>query len=93
MKRPVPPARVVDPGRLVRALALSVERLEPGVFRVTGGAEPHRVVARSTRWDCDCADRLVHPDVFCKHELAAKLYVHLERPILVALREAVTVAR
>jgi hypothetical protein len=40
-------------------------------FRVVGGLEPHRVLLRGTKWNCDCIDRA--KGNLCKHILAVRL--------------------
>lgn len=58
-------------GRLARAVHLSVDPLEAGVWRVTGGAEPHQVRAMGGDLDCDCVDASFGQT--CKHVLAVRL--------------------
>lgn len=59
----------IEPGRLRRALSLTVKR-EGKRHWVSGGAEEHQV--QSGR--CDCADYLNHgSDWWCKHRLAVRL--------------------
>ena len=53
--------------------ALHVEELEPGRYRVTGGAEPH-VVELTSRAECDCADYRYRRCV-CKHLTAVEHYL------------------
>lgn len=60
-----------DPYRLRRALELHVAPHPGGIFRVSGGLEPHTVRQSSTGYCCDCADRA--RDKSCKHVLAVRL--------------------
>ena len=55
--------------RLVRALALEVVALEPGMWRVDGGQAFHLVGPAG----CDCPDRAIRGPT-CKHELAVMLF-------------------
>jgi hypothetical protein len=73
----------LDPARVVRALALDVQPLGAGAWRVSGGSEPH--VVRGSR--CTCADALYRRSV-CKHVLAIHLH-RLDGRVRDALREAV----
>nr|WP_232472716.1 DEAD/DEAH box helicase [Deinococcus sp. DB0503] len=69
-RRPAPLYTVgqeVDPVRLGRAVFLHVTPLEPGRWRVTGGAAEHEVVGEN----CDCPDHA--RTRLCKHVLAVRL--------------------
>lgn len=61
----------VDPYRLRRALDLRVSTIRDGLFRVTGGLEPHQVTANDDDLICDCPDAAKGHT--CKHELAVRL--------------------
>ena len=65
--------KTIDSGRLARALVLDVEPTGDGVFRVTGGRQPH-VVRPTTagQWTCDCIDSRFYRGE-CKHLLAVTL--------------------
>jgi SWIM zinc finger len=64
-------ATPVDRKRLGRAVHLQAQPLAPGVYRVTGGAEPHRVdVTDRAHPHCNCRDH-AERNVPCKHILAA----------------------
>ena len=69
----------VDPARTRRALALQVEELEDGAYRVTGGSEPHVVRGRT----CDCPDAIYFAGP-CKHRTAVYLHRQLDRRVRVA---------
>lgn len=78
--------RTIDPGRLLRALRLEVERLRPGCYRVTGGDEPHLVqVGDDGRWACDCTDSAMRPSAVCKHRLAVYVWRRLAPSVRAAL--------
>lgn len=63
----------IDPYRLRRARELTVEPSENGgMYHVTGGLEPHLVVAAGEGLSCDCADS--HHTALCKHILAVRLH-------------------
>ena len=79
----------LDPQRLVRALSLTVDKIERGAYVVTGGSEPHAVRPVGSGWECDCVDSRYHAGV-CKHRLAAYLHRRLDRRVLEALRVAVS---
>jgi len=79
----------VDPGRLRRALGLTVESCTPGTWRVRGGAGEHVVSRERTGWVCACADAAFHPGQQCKHRLAVYLHRRLKGGVRRALREAV----
>lgn len=71
----------VDPARLERSLALRVERVGVGRYRVSGGEEPHWVDLYTRRLPrCDCGDHLWRERV-CKHILAVMLREGDERVI------------
>lgn len=74
--------------RLARALGLSVQPLDGGAYRVTGGRSPHRVETISKAWSCDCSFASFRPPP-CKHVLAVYLSRQLGEPVLNALRGAV----
>ena len=82
-------SRRVDPGRLLRALALEVETLGPDTYRVTGGREPHTVTTDNVPWRCDCSDSAYRPSIRCKHVVAVYFARQLTAPVRRALRQAV----
>jgi helicase len=61
----------IEPYRLRRALELKVAGGDGGVYRVTGGLEPHLVVLKYKELLCDCAD--ADKGNVCKHTLAVRL--------------------
>jgi helicase len=61
----------VDPYRLRRALDLKAVGEDGGMYRVTGGLEPHQVVWRQGSPQCDCLD--FASGKICKHVLAVRL--------------------
>jgi len=74
----------VDLDRLERSLALRVERIGNGRFRVGGGTQLHWVDLHTVSHPrCDCGDHLWR-DRICKHILAALLREGNER-VLTAL--------
>src|SRR5262249_7606467 len=66
----------VDPYRLRRAIDLKIAGAEGGVFRITGGLEPHVVRTIDGKLSCDCQDAAKAADLpierrhQCKHALA-----------------------
>ena len=80
----------MDAARLVRAVHLTVERVAPGRYLVTGGAEPHEVtVDAAGTLRCACTDALVHRGAIgCKHTLAVRL-MRADADVLEALRDVV----
>ncbi len=62
-----------DLERLARAVWLDVTRLDPGRFRVSGGARPHQVRIGKGYRNCDCADFALNGQSWCKHALAVAL--------------------
>ena len=79
----------MDAARLARAAHLTVERVAPGRYLVTGGAEPHEVtVDTGGVWRCDCTDYAVHGGIGCKHTLAVRLR-RADADVLEALRDVV----
>jgi len=82
--------RAVDPARLARAIHLEVQRLAGQVYRVSGGARPHRVtVAPHGMIACDCWDAATRPGR-CKHALAVRV-LRLDPDLRAALRVLVAV--
>lgn len=82
----------VDLDRLERGLALHVERVGDGRFRVSGGAQEHWVdLYTAAHPRCDCGDHVWRDEV-CKHILAALLREGDER-VVRALAAVVTRAR
>ena len=82
--------RVVDPGRLLRALTLEVSASDGDTYQVTGGMEPHIVrVHDGESWTCDCVDAQYHPEARCKHLISVYLVRQLAVPVRLALRQAV----
>ena len=82
--------RTVDPARFLHALGLEIELLAAGVYRVTGGQEPHTVRSRHRGlWTCDCPDRAYRTGTRCKHIIGVYLYRQLAAPVRSALRAAV----
>ena len=79
----------MDPGRLLRALGLTVSPESPRVWRVKGGAAEHLVRHEQGYWVCDCRDAAFRPGRPCKHRLAVYLDRQLEGAVRTALREAV----
>ena len=77
-----------DPARVRRALSLHVEQLGDGVFRVSGGREPHSVTTSELPWECDCRDAAYRHDVRCKHTTAVYLAQRLHPSVRDALRRA-----
>jgi hypothetical protein len=74
----------VDLDRLERSLALHVERVGEGRYRVGGGTQSHWVDLYTTSHPrCDCGDHLWRERI-CKHILAALLREGNER-VLTAL--------
>ena len=71
--------RRVDPGRLLRALALEVETLGPDTYRVTGGRERHTVTTDNVPWRCDCPDGAYRPSIRCKHVVAVQFATPVRR--------------
>jgi helicase len=63
--------REIDPYRLRRALDLRVNGSEAGIYRVTGGLDPHLVHFSDQKFSCDCAD--ANRGTVCKHMLAVRL--------------------
>jgi hypothetical protein len=63
-------ADTIEPGRLLRATQLRVERIGLQVYRVTGGREPHRVDTAAKT--CNCRDHLKRK-VVCMHLIAARI--------------------
>lgn len=62
----------VEPYRLRRALDLKVQGQDGGVYRITGGLDPHRVKLASGQFRCDCPD--FSKGHLCKHILAVRLF-------------------
>ena len=81
--------RVVDPGRLLRALDLEVETLGSALYRVTGGGEPHTVTTDNVPWRCDCPDGTYRPGIRCKHVVAVYFARQLAAPVRRAPRQSV----
>ncbi len=74
--------------RLIRAIHLEVTDTGPGVWTVSGGAEPHRVfTTHDGRLDCDCMDHQLR-NRECKHIYATRLATG-DRTVVGALREIV----
>ena len=78
--------RIVDPGRLLRALALEVENVGSNTYEITGGQQPHTVQTDNVPWVCDCADAVYRPGMCCKHVAATYLTRQLAAPVRHALR-------
>jgi helicase len=78
----------IDPYRLRRALELKVSGEDGGIYRVTGGLEPHLIKLKNEQFSCDCID--AEKGNVCKHVLAVrllrgdktlkKLAAHLQNP-------------
>ncbi|MEO1390272.1 MAG: DEAD/DEAH box helicase [Cyanobacteria bacterium J06634_6] len=62
----------IEPYRLRRAMALKVQGQDGGVYRITGGLDPHRVRMRQGQFGCDCQD--FAKGHLCKHVLAVRLF-------------------
>lgn len=62
----------MDTTRLARAVHLTVQRLEPGRYLVTGGSAPHHVTAAGGALVCDCTDAAIGHE--CKHVLCVRLW-------------------
>jgi helicase len=60
----------LDPYRLRRAMELTVTKLTPAEWQVTGGLEPHRVRNSDSGLTCDCQD--FTKGNTCKHIIAIK---------------------
>jgi predicted nucleic acid-binding Zn finger protein len=73
-----------DLARLRRAVHLDVERIDSGVWVVTGGSGSHVVRAD----ECDCADFIMRR-AKCKHLLAVALRTSRDPDVIRALRELV----
>ena len=72
----------VDPARLERCLALRVQPVGRGRYRVSGGREAHYVdLFHAQHPRCDCGDHLWRERI-CKHILAALLREGDERVLL-----------
>lgn len=76
--------READLRRLGRAIHLDVTGMGPGLYRVSGGAEPHTVQKQPEGWSCDCADA-AYGCGWCKHVLAVGL-ANGDRKVRRALR-------
>jgi helicase len=75
---------IVDPYRFRRSLELKVTLQRRYQYEVSGGLEPHRIIAHPERpIQCDCAD--FAKGNHCKHLLAVRL--HRKEPDLLELRE------
>jgi helicase len=61
----------IDPYRLRRALSLQVFIHSKGIYRVTGGLDPHTVKLKWGNFSCDCLD--FAKGYTCKHILAVRL--------------------
>lgn len=72
----------LDPDRVARALAYTVERIGHGEYRVRGSSEDY-FVTLLPYYDCPCGDA-VFRETICKHQIAVLLF---ERD-----REAVCIA-
>ena len=79
----------IDPDRILRALALSVEWLTDGRYLVTGGASPHIVKRTSSGWTCDCLDSVYNRGQPCKHRLARHIHQRLHPTVVDSLLLAV----
>lgn len=74
----------IDPYRFRRSLELKVTLQRRYQYEVSGGLEPHRIIAHPERpIQCDCAD--FAKGNHCKHLLAVRL--HRKEPDLLELRE------
>ncbi|MEO0373759.1 MAG: DEAD/DEAH box helicase [Cyanobacteria bacterium P01_A01_bin.17] len=62
----------IEPYRLRRALELKVQGQDGGVYRITGGLDPHRVRMGDGQFSCDCPD--FGKGHLCKHILAVRLF-------------------
>jgi hypothetical protein len=82
----------MDATRLARAIHLSVSRMGPGHYVVTGGAAEHTVRAVAGALVCDCTDAAMHGGAECKHVLAVRLR-RGDPEALTALRELVSVPK
>jgi len=61
----------IDPYRLRRAMSLQVFIKYKGIYRVTGGLDPHTVTLKYGNFSCDCLD--FAKGHTCKHILAIRL--------------------
>lgn len=61
----------IDPYRLRRAMSLQVFIKHQGIYRVTGGLDPHTVTIKYGHFSCDCLD--FAKGYTCKHILAIRL--------------------
>lgn len=82
-------SRTLEVSRLRRALALHVEPIAPGRFRVSGGREPHEVRDVSGQLCCGCHDAVFHPRASCKHATAVVLFDRLGAELFAFVRDAV----
>ena len=82
---------IVDPARLLRALALRVEGVSSNVYGVSGGREPHTVTTDDVPWQCDCPDSVYRPNIRCKHLVAVYFARQLASPVRRVLRQVVLV--
>lgn len=76
----------VDPARLVRALQLSVVRIDRGRYETSGGKAVHYVDLIDPAMErCDCAD-FIWRQIVCQHLLACLLREGDERVVAAAAR-------
>ena len=79
--------KVVDPGRLRRAIHLSATPIDIDSWLVSGGSQDHTVEVRDGECFCDCFDARIHGDG-CKHSLLVRL-LGGDEEVVKALREIV----
>ena len=78
---------MIEPGRLTRAVHLTVNRIDVDSWLVSGGSQDHTVEVRDGECFCDCFDFHIHGDN-CKHSLVVRLLGGDEEVVL-ALRQIV----
>ncbi len=79
--------KVIEPGRLRRAIHLTAKRIDVDTYRVRGGTADHMVEVEDGRCYCDCIDAQVRGDT-CKHSLLVRLLAGDEE-VVKALRRIV----
>lgn len=72
----------IDPERLDKAIHLTyqagaVYQVLPGVFEVASSIPGEAHIVRAKEHSCTCADHHFHPNLICKHRLAAWLTAEL----------------
>ncbi len=80
--------KVVEPGRLRRAIYLNATPIDVDSYLVSGGSQDHTVEVRDGECFCDCFDARIHGDG-CKHSLLVRL-LGGDGAVVGALREIVS---